>query len=316
MNLESTTDVATALNALCENVQKVFLGKPEAVQMAAVALLADGHVLIEDVPGVGKTILARALARSIDCRFKRIQFTPDLLPSDILGVSVFNVQKEGFEFKPGPIFANIILADEINRTTPRTQSSLLEAMNDFQVSLDGITRPLDRPFMVMATQNPFEFEGTYALPESEVDRFLIRISIGYPSQEDEREILMQRQTEDPLDRLTPAMSAEDVLGLQARARAVRIDDALLDYLLKIVDGTRQSDRIELGASPRASIFLMRAAQACALLDGREYCLPDDIKRMASPVLAHRLILARGQTGGDEAVTAALLEVLDAVPVPL
>ncbi|MBM4081475.1 MAG: MoxR family ATPase, partial [Planctomycetes bacterium] len=272
---------------------------------------------IEDVPGVGKTLLARALAKSINCAFRRIQFTPDLLPSDILGVSIFDGKENRFEFKPGPIFANVVLADEINRTTPRTQSSLLEAMNDFQVSVDGVTRKLHLPFIVMATQNPFEFEGTYPLLESQLDRFLMKVSIGYPGVRDEKQILASQRTANPIDELQPALTVDEVLELQAVTKQVRVDESLVDYLLAIIAETRRSNHLKVGASPRASLFLLRAAQARARVEGRDYCIPDDIKRLVAPVLAHRLIpKGRRSAGTDATVLAALQEITDAVPVPV
>ena len=285
----SVDDAATTINRLRHNIEGVFLGKPEAVQLVLVGLLAQGHVLIEDVPGVGKTVLARSLARSLNCSFRRIQFTPDLLPSDILGVSVYDQQSGEFVFKRGPIFANIVLADEINRTTPRTQSSLLEAMNDFQVSVDGRTYPLDPPFMVLATQNPYEYEGTYLLPESQLDRFLMRITIGYPDREAERRVLDTRRLADPLVSLEATLSASDVLALQASTREVTVADELADYVLAIAAETRRVESLLAGVSPRGSLSLYRAAQAKALTEGRDYVVPDDVKGLAVPVLAHRIL---------------------------
>jgi len=299
------------------NIERVFLGKPEAVEMVLISLLGQGHVLIEDVPGVGKTVLARSLAKSINCTFRRIQFTPDLLPADILGVSVYDQNEGVFVFKQGPIFANIVLADEINRTTPRTQSSLLEAMNDYQVSVDGQTHVLTPPFMVLATQNPFEYEGTYVLPESQLDRFLLRVRIGYPDQEAERRVLEARQLADPLESLEPVLSADDVLALQARRREMKVAEALSDYILAIAQVTREHESLLAGVSPRGCLALYRAAQARALLAGRDYVTPDDVKTLAVPVLAHRVIPKTfrqdGRAGASEGI---IRETLNDVAVPL
>jgi len=304
------------LHQLRANIESVFIGKSEAVSQILIGLLARGHVLIEDVPGVGKTVLARAMARSIDCRFSRIQLTPDLLPSDILGISIYNEQTGMFDYKPGPIFAHVVLADEINRTTPRTQSALLEVMNETQVTVDGKTVPLEQPFMVIATQNPFEFEGTYFLPENQLDRFILRIAIGYPSREDERLILRQQPDRAPLEALRPVMKAEDIVKLQLLADQVRVDDCLLDYMQDLVDGTRTHDSFEVGVSPRGALSLMRAARASAMLTGRDYAIPDDFKQLATPVFAHRVVsksyLRDGQMGSNDQV---LLEILDRTPVP-
>jgi MoxR-like ATPase len=308
-NMSSSTQ--DLLERLQGNIARVLRGKPEAIRLAVVALLADGHLLIEDVPGVGKTLLARALARTIGGTFRRIQFTPDLLPSDITGTNVFNTQTGSFTFKQGPIFANVVLADEINRTTPRTQSALLEAMNDRQVSADGETYPLEPPFMVLATQNPFEFEGTYALPESQLDRFMLRIRIGYPRRSDELQLLADHRRGEPIDELEQALSPTEVLALQAAVRDVRMDDALSGYLMDLIDATRRSPDLHVGASPRGALFLYRAAQALAVVEKRDYVVPDDIKRLAVPVLSHRVIgksfLQDGESGQSDHVIRAIVE---------
>ncbi|MCS7167968.1 MAG: MoxR family ATPase [Gemmatales bacterium] len=300
-----------------ENINKVLLGKPEAVRLALIALLAEGHVLIEDVPGVGKTLLAKALARSIDGVFHRIQFTPDLLPSDVIGTSVFHPPSNEFVFKPGPIFANIVLADEINRATPRTQSALLEAMSDRQVSVDGITYPLQAPFLVVATQNPYEYQGTYPLPENQLDRFAIRLRLGYPDRHIEKSVLVQHRLGEPVDTLQPVVSREDILAMQAEVRQVRMEESLYDYLLDIVSATRQRPDVQLGVSIRGALTLYRCAQALAYCEGRDFVVPDDIKRLAIPVLAHRIFLTGyrydGQAQNCERVIA---EILEATPVPV
>jgi MoxR-like ATPase len=301
------------IRRLEDNVGRVLVGKPEAIRLAVVGLLARGHLLIEDVPGVGKTTLAAALARSIGVGFQRIQFTSDMLPSDILGVTVWEPTRGEFVFKPGPLFTNVVLADEINRTTPKTQSSLLEAMNEAQVSLDHSTYPLPRPFMVMATQNPLEYEGTHPLPESQLDRFLLRIRIGYPAASDEKAILRGGGTLFP-ESLVPVVTAADVVDLQDQVDRVRADESVLDYLMALVEATRHSPLLRLGVSPRGSLALLRAARARALADGRAFLVPDDLKALAVPALAHRVLLrtASGSEAGAEAVISALV---DSVPVP-
>ncbi len=304
---------------LKSNIEKVIQGKEEAILMAITTLLARGHLLIEDVPGVGKTTLAYSLAKSLGCSFKRIQFTSDLLPSDILGINIYNPQRHDFEFRPGPVFANILLADEINRTTPKTQSSLLEAMNDAQVSVDNKTHLLPRPFMVIATQNPMEYQGTYPLPESQLDRFMMRIRLGYPSIEEERKILASQGIESLAEGLEPVLSTQQVLALQAEVITVKVDESITDYLLAVVKATRTSELLDLGVSTRGGIFLCRAAQALALVEGRDYCLPDDIKRLVIPVFAHRLMVnSRLEVLGSEQnnTEEILTELLEGIPVPL
>jgi MoxR-like ATPase len=305
------------LEPLRRNIASVLLGKPEVIEMALVALLADGHVLIEDVPGIGKTLLAKALAWSLDSSFHRIQFTPDLLPSDLIGTSVFHQPTSEFVFKPGPLFANVVLADEINRATPRTQSALLEAMSDRQVTVDGQSRQLRLPFLVLATQNPYEFEGTYPLPESELDRFLMRLRIGYPARTAEKEILLRHRGGEPVDQLRPVVNADQVVAAQHDVRQVRVDDSLSEYMLDLTDATRNHPDLYLGASPRASLSLYRAAQASAWLQGRDYVVPDDVKRLVRPVLGHRL-LAKSFRHGErtEASDAVLEEILQRTRVRL
>jgi MoxR-like ATPase len=304
------------LNRLEANIAQVLLGKPDLIRLSLVGLLAEGHLLIEDVPGVGKTLLAKALARSLDCSFFRIQFTPDLLPSDVLGTSLFHQPTGEFVFQPGPIFAQIVLADEINRATPRTQSALLEAMSERQVSIDGRTHHLGPPFLVLATQNPFEFEGTYPLPESQLDRFLMRLEIGYPDRVAEREILTQHRGGEPVDTLRPALTGDEVVSLQAAVRQVRVEPVLADYVLDLVAATRTHPEVTLGASTRAGLSLYRATQALAVIHGRDYAVPDDVKQLAEAVLTHR-ILTRGyrQSSRDETAAAVMREILESTPVP-
>jgi MoxR-like ATPase len=309
-------EVAAALDRLRGNMAGVFFGKPELIRLAIIAVLAEGHVLIEDVPGVGKTLLAKAIARSLGCSFHRIQFTPDLLPSDLIGTSVFQQSTGTFVFQPGPLFAQVVLADEINRATPRTQSALLEAMSDHQVSVDGQTHALGPPFLVLATQNPFEFEGTYPLPESQLDRFLMRLQIGYPDRAAEREILLSHREGEPVDNLGAVLKADQVVGLQLATRRVRVDDSLADYVLDVVAATRSHSDVALGASPRAALSLYRAAQASALIDGRQYVVPDDVKRLAVPVLSHRLLTHGMRQGGRELPAAdAVAAIVGKISVP-
>lgn len=308
---------AEAIDKLQDHIAGVFLGKPNAVRLAVVGLLAEGHLLIEDVPGVGKTLLAKALARSLDAVFHRIQFTPDLLPSDLTGTTVYHQGTGDFVFKPGPLFANVVLADEINRATPRTQSALLEAMSDRQVSADGVTYPLPPPFIVLATQNPFEFEGTYALPENQLDRFMIRIEIGYPDREIEKQVLRQHRDGEPVDRLPPILSKELILAMQAQVHQVRVEESLNDYLLDIVDMTRTHQDVYLGVSTRGALMLYRAAQALAYVSHRDYVTPDDIKELAPPVLGHRVLSRTYRHNGRmNAGDALIQEILEQVAVPV
>jgi MoxR-like ATPase len=307
------------LTRLQQSIQSVIRGKNEAIQLALVTLFARGHLLIEDVPGVGKTTLAHSLARSFNCGFHRVQFTSDMLPSDVIGISIFSQQSQRFEFRPGPIFANIVLADEINRTTPKTQSALLEAMNEYQVTADNHTYPLPQPFMVIATQNPIEHHGTYPLPESQLDRFLMRLKIGYPGTASEKEILRNFADSEPLAKIEPVMNAEEVVEIQQAVRRVSVDDQLMNYTLAIVEKTRQHEYLSLGVSPRGSMMLYRAAQALALLEGRGYSIPDDFKRLVLPVLAHRCVVSSRYVSmlkkSDQA-EAILKEIVDSTPVPL
>ena len=314
---ELVNQAREGLNRLTQQLNTVVVGKPEPIRMALVALLSEGHVLIEDVPGVGKTLLARAISISIDTPFRRIQFTPDLLPSDILGSSIYSSATSEFLFKPGPIFSNVILADEINRTTPRTQSALLEAMSDGQVSIEGTTHILAKPFFVMATQNPFEFEGTYILPESQLDRFMLRIKMGYPARSEERRILTMHRTGSPVEQLKPVITAEEILTMQQLVRQVRVDDSVADYLLEIVRATRESDDLRVGVSTRGALTLYRAAQGLAYISGRDFVVPDDIKSLVSPILAHRIVgksfLNAGEFGAAEAI---LRDIVDRIEVPV
>ena len=304
------------IDSLEKNIQAVIKGKPEATKATLVAFFSQGHMLIEDVPGVGKTTLAQVLARSTDLSFKRVQFTSDLLPSDILGVSIYDQKTGEFDFKAGPIFANIILADEINRATPKTQSALLEAMSESKITIDGKTYELPKPFMVIATQNPFEYRGTFPLPENQLDRFSMRVSIGYPDYESEKEILLKFSPAKPWDGIQSVVSREEVLVIQTMVERVHLDESILDYILTIIKETRNPKVFELGVSPRGVIALKRAAQSHALIEGIAYCIPDDVKEMAVPVLSHRVILKHDRMGGKGREEEALIEVLERVKVPI
>ena len=305
------------IHALRRNIESVIVGKAEAVRLTVTCLLARGHVLIEDVPGIGKTALARATSKSIACPFRRLQFTPDLLPSDVTGLSVFDPDRKEFVFKPGPVFTNILLADEINRATPRTQSALLEAMNEQRVSVDGTTHSLPSPFMVIATQNPLEFTGTYPLPESQLDRFLMTLRMGYPTAEEERAILLSRRASDPVDALQPVLTAVELNRIADRVNEVRIDDALAGYIVDIVQRTRADRNLLAGVSPRGGIHLSRAARAHALVEGRDFATPDDVKAVAVAVMAHRVIERRARGAGESRQSAAQVvrKILQETPVP-
>jgi MoxR-like ATPase len=314
-----TSEAVEQIERLQQAVETVIKGKPEAVRLAIVTLIAGGHLLVEDVPGVGKTTLAQALARALDCTFQRIQFTSDLLPSDVIGLSVYNQHSSVFEWKPGPVFANVVLADEINRTTPKTQSALLEAMAERHVTVEGTTHPLPAPFIVLATQNPIEHHGTYPLPESQLDRFMLRLRIGYPNLADEQQILRDREHNDPLDDLSPVMNAAEIVELQRSVSAVSVDDSLVEYLMNIVTATRDSEMLDLGVSPRGSLALFRAAQALALTEERSYCIPDDIKRLVLPIFAHRILVSSRFASAlrrSEEAEAVLKEIMKTVSVPL
>jgi MoxR-like ATPase len=315
----TSTTVNSRLVELQRSIARVVKGKEDVIQLALTTLLARGHLLIEDVPGVGKTTLAHALARSFQCLFQRIQFTSDMLPTDVIGVSVYNPATQEFEFKPGPIFANIILADEINRTTPKTQSALLEAMNEAQITVDNHTHPLPKPFLVLATQNPIEHHGTYPLPESQLDRFLMRIRMGYPARASEKEIIRNHSANSSVDAIVPQMDAADILAMQEAVSHVKAEDSLLDYALEIVERTRQTEQLSLGVSPRGAVMLHRAAQARAYLEGRDYCLPDDFKRLILPVFAHRVVVSSRYVSTQKKSEQAeniLREILETTRVPL
>ncbi len=303
-------------NRLMQNISKVMIGKKETIESLLVALIGGGHVLIEDVPGVGKTLIAKTLAKSIGGVFKRIQFTPDLLPADITGFNVYNQQTAAFTFQPGPVMANVLLADEINRTVPRTQASLLESMEEHQVTVDGATRKLPEPFFVMATQNPIELEGTFPLPEAQLDRFLLKINLGYPNPDEEIDIMERFQEDDPLLSLTPVLHPSDIVSMQEKRKKITAARPIKRYIAEIVGATRNSAHFRFGASPRGSLGLMRAAQALAAVRGRDYVLPDDVKHLAIPVLAHRLILKDQEKLKGESATEFLQKIVESTPVPV
>lgn len=305
-----------AIRRIIENIGEVIVGKPEVLELAVVAVLCEGHILIEDVPGIGKTSLAKALARSLGCSFRRIQCTPDLLPSDITGIHFFNQKRSEFEFRPGPVMSNIVLVDEINRATPRTQSSLLECMQERQITVDGVTMPLPRPFLVIATQNPVELHGTFPLPEAQLDRFLIKLEVGYPSAEQEDIMLLRFKQDNPLDSLPEVTSAEEIIKLNQLAQEVHVEQSVRHYLLDIIRQTRSNAEIELGASPRASLALYRSAQALALVSGRDYVIPDDVKRLAIPVIVHRLIASTEAYLHNRSKENLIENILAQTPVPV
>ena len=313
--MQDTTTPALIARRIIENVARVIVGKTPVIEQAVAALVAQGHLLVEDVPGVGKTMLAKSLAVSIGCTFKRIQFTPDLLPSDVSGISVYNQQSGGFLFRPGPIMSQVVLADEINRATPKTQSALLEAMEEFQVTVDGVTHHLERPFIVIATQNPIEYEGTFPLPEAQLDRFLMRVSLGYPAFDEEMSVIALQEQTHPIDSLEAVTNPEEVITLQEAAKEIYVDQVVREYIVNLTEATRAHPDVALGASPRASLGLFRASRALALVQDRDFVLPDDIKFLAPSIMAHRVILAssarmRGVKSGE-----VIEDLLSQVPVP-
>jgi MoxR-like ATPase len=308
--------IADAATKIRENIQKVIVGKDDVINMTLVAVLCEGHVLLEDVPGIGKTTLARALSISLGCTFRRIQFTPDLLPTDVTGLNWFNQKNQEFEYRPGPIMSQVVLADEINRATPRTQSALLEAMQERQVTVDGVTRQLARPFLVLATQNPIELEGTFPLPEAQVDRFLIKVEIGYPNQEEENAILERFRKNDPLPDLEPVVTSEEILRLQDARRDIRVEETVRDYIVRVARSTRENPEIDLGASPRATLALYQSSQAWAAIKGREYVIPDDVKDMAPLTLTHRLMIAPQAQLRGRMPEELVADIVASVPVPV
>jgi MoxR-like ATPase len=308
--------IADVAKRLRENIQKVIVGKDEPIQMALVAVLCEGHILIEDVPGIGKTTLASALARSLGCSFRRIQFTPDLLPSDVTGLNWFNQKKQEFEFRPGPVMSQVVLADEINRATPRTQSALLEAMQERQVTVDGVTRPQPRPFLVLATQNPIELEGTFPLPEAQIDRFMLCIAIGYPSEDEENAILERFRADDPLETLEAVTTPEEIIQLQVERREIRVEESVRNYIVRVARATRENPEIELGASPRATLALYQSAQAWAAIHRRAYIIPDDVKKMAPYILTHRLMIAAQAHLRGRRPEEMIADIVESVPVPV
>jgi len=308
-------NIKQVADRIVTNVEDVIIGKRKAVELVLIALMCKGHVLLEDVPGTGKTMLAKAISRSIGCTFKRIQFTPDLLPSDVTGISIYNQQTREFEFRPGPVIAQIVLADEINRATPKTQSALLEAMEEHQITVDGTTHILPQPFIVLATQNPIEYEGTFPLPEAQLDRFLLRVHLGYAEKLDEINILRRQRQNHPIDAITQVASAEALLELQERIKEIYLDELIEDYIVSLVTATRHHEDVYLGASARGSLSLYRTSQARAALQGRDYVIPDDIKALAEPVLGHRLIISPAARIRNVTAPTVMSDILSAVPVP-
>ncbi|WP_436666683.1 AAA family ATPase [Priestia koreensis] len=316
MSLTTVMKLQENFEKVVENIEKVIIGKREVATLSLVALLAEGHILLEDVPGVGKTMMVRALSKSISADFKRIQFTPDLLPSDVTGVSIYNPKEMDFIYRPGPVMSHIVLADEINRTSPKTQSALLEAMEEGNVTTDGVTRPLPRPFFVMATQNPIEFDGTYQLPEAQLDRFLFKLKMGYPSMREEIEMLSRQANQSPIANLEPVMDVSTLIELQDRVKEVYVDDTIKQYIVEIVNRTRKHDLIYLGASPRGSVALMRASQALALIQGRDFCIPDDVQYLALYVLSHRIMLKPEARYEGKVAEDVIREIIEKVYVPI
>jgi len=308
-------DVASIAQRISENIQKVILGKKDEIELAILALLSKGHILLEDVPGVGKTVLAKSLAASLGCSFKRIQFTPDLLPSDVIGVSIYNQKTGEFEYRPGPIIAQVVLADEINRATPKTQSALLEAMEEKQVTVDGVTHSLPDPFLVIATENPIEYEGTFPLPEAQLDRFLIRMAIGYPDKSDEISVLESQHIRHPLEEISQVVSPADILEAQEAVKSVYVDRLISEYIVNITSATREHPDVYLGASPRGSLGIYRVAQARAAISGRDYVIPDDVKSVVLPVLSHRIILNPSARMREVTTESVISNVLESVTVP-
>ncbi len=308
--------IAEVAAHVCENIQKVIVGRDEVINLALVAIFCEGHILIEDVPGTGKTTLAKSIAASLGCTFRRIQFTPDLLPSDVTGINFFNQQTQEFEFRPGPVMSQVVLADEINRATPRTQSAMLEAMQEQQITVDGVTYFLPRPFLVMATQNPIELEGTFPLPEAQVDRFLIKLPIGYPTKEEEHAILLRFEREDPLDELEPVTTPDELVAIQRQVREVRVEESVRGYIVDVVRATRSHKDVQLGVSPRGTLSLYKCAQALAAIRGRKYVLPDDVKLLAPYVLTHRILISPATRLRGRRLADVLMDVIETVPVPV
>ena len=305
-----------AARKISQNVAKAIVGKDDVIELCLVALLCEGHILLEDVPGIGKTTLAKAVARSLGCAFKRIQFTPDLLPGDVTGIYYYNQKRQEFEFRPGPIMSQVVLADEINRATPRTQSALLEAMQERQVTVDVETMSLPRPFLVLATQNPIELEGTFPLPEAQVDRFLMKLALGYPSEEDENTILLRYEKEDPLDALQPVVQIEDLVDMQQQVKAILVEESVRTYVVRVVRATRDHEAVELGVSPRGTMALYKTAQALAALRGRSFVIPDDVKYLAPYVLTHRIMISPQTRLRGRRPEEVVMEIVDTVPVPV